>query len=1053
MKAYFSTDNGVLYHGDCLEVIKTFSENSIDSLITDPPYGLSFMGKKWDYDVPSVEIWQECLRVLKPGAHALIFAGSRTQHRMAVNVEDAGFILKDTIMWIYGSGFPKSLDISKACDKEIKNKWTKISNEIDNICVFDIIEAWKNNSNNVNIAEKISLKNQIGIGINTRKKDFAVVNVTRTIKEKGLLLLNAIIAELKSLEADHSSEGSIIIAQGNAGLNTTQLKSNARFAERQSLEQKVCSMNTFIVQCDVKESLNESITDKLKAVEALKIWLGKKKFSDSQAINALCAALTEDLRRIILSQSKTFLNYDTTQQMECVSAINVIITEYTAEHLILYMADILKRKADKMAGKERKVIGTSNRHGGGVKGAGSSYELPPEKHNITAPATPEAEAWNGWGTAIKPAYEIVICAEKPLDSLAQCRIIVENLLKKESQLWLIRHAKLVEFLSESSQVVQRALNIAQWSASQFTSILENLRAQMDMRRLKSVMYSCLNTVSSWRKSLEELCKDTSTSIIKTGINQTIDWKTLSCLLSENTPQDIILAEIKQRGSQLNALPAGKILNAVKKSMDAIRGLSVAADVMSNYQESSQGVAGKTLSPNFEPIIVAMKPNDGSYAQNALKYGVAGLNIDGGRIESKNTGIKHRKAGSEFGKNSGWNKHKNKDSVYDGNKGRFPANIILDEEIIPVLCLTESNQDSILTLDKQQLIEEYYDSYELPAMWKRIQGVSEPSQEWEKKILRQKMLLQGTQRKDERREAFFIREKTQSGSVGKDAPEPQKSSEKREGQPEIQRSPLRQRLCDDQHSGTQRERKEDSIADADQRERLFTGASSKNGHEVEPPTEEVGSSSSQERHKGRQQNREFRVHDEHDPQNDTQRDIEGVAIVEAGKRKIEILAYDVPEKWLRYFKFSGYSLRNPESAAALLDEQSGVLKSGARKGHNKINSFETSNSIGKNWQYTGNKCESSQGGASRFFYCAKASPKDREKFNTHPTVKPLKLMEYLCNLTKTPTGGVVLDPFAGSGTTGLAAHNTQRPWILIEREEKYCEIAAKRIEAAASQMSF
>ena len=75
------------------------------------------MGKKWDYDVPSVEIWKECLRVLKPGATALIFAGSRTQHRMAVNVEDAGFILKDTIMWIYGSGFPKSTDISKQLDK------------------------------------------------------------------------------------------------------------------------------------------------------------------------------------------------------------------------------------------------------------------------------------------------------------------------------------------------------------------------------------------------------------------------------------------------------------------------------------------------------------------------------------------------------------------------------------------------------------------------------------------------------------------------------------------------------------------------------------------------------------------------------------------------------------------------------------------------------------------------------------------------------------------------------------------------------------------------
>ena len=106
-----------LYHGDCLDVLKELEMNSIDSIVTDGPYGLSFMGKKWDYDVPSVEIWQECLRVLKPGGHLLAFAGSRTYHRMAVRIEDAGFDIRDQIMWIYGSGFPKSHNISKQLDK------------------------------------------------------------------------------------------------------------------------------------------------------------------------------------------------------------------------------------------------------------------------------------------------------------------------------------------------------------------------------------------------------------------------------------------------------------------------------------------------------------------------------------------------------------------------------------------------------------------------------------------------------------------------------------------------------------------------------------------------------------------------------------------------------------------------------------------------------------------------------------------------------------------------------------------------------------------------
>jgi site-specific DNA-methyltransferase (adenine-specific) len=109
----------ILYNENCLDLLKRLEKNSVDSIVTDPPYGLSFMGKKWDYDVPSVEIWAECLRVLKPGGHLLAFAGTRTQHRMAVRIEDAGFEIRDMIAWVYGSGFPKSHDVSKAIDKQV----------------------------------------------------------------------------------------------------------------------------------------------------------------------------------------------------------------------------------------------------------------------------------------------------------------------------------------------------------------------------------------------------------------------------------------------------------------------------------------------------------------------------------------------------------------------------------------------------------------------------------------------------------------------------------------------------------------------------------------------------------------------------------------------------------------------------------------------------------------------------------------------------------------------------------------------------------------------
>jgi len=101
-------------------------ESSVDSIVTDPPYGLSFMGKNWDHGVPGVPFWTEALRVLKPGGHLLAFGGSRTYHRLACAIEDAGFEIRDQIQWIYGSGFPKSMDVSKAIDKAAGAERTEI---------------------------------------------------------------------------------------------------------------------------------------------------------------------------------------------------------------------------------------------------------------------------------------------------------------------------------------------------------------------------------------------------------------------------------------------------------------------------------------------------------------------------------------------------------------------------------------------------------------------------------------------------------------------------------------------------------------------------------------------------------------------------------------------------------------------------------------------------------------------------------------------------------------------------------------------------------------
>ena len=126
-----------IIQGDCLVEMKKLPGRSIDAIVTDPPYELAFMGKKWDASgiAYNVDMWGECLRVLKPGGHLLAFGGSRTYHRMACAIEDAGFEIRDSLHWVYGSGFPKSLDIGKAIDRSI---FTTKTHNPD----FQIVRAW-----------------------------------------------------------------------------------------------------------------------------------------------------------------------------------------------------------------------------------------------------------------------------------------------------------------------------------------------------------------------------------------------------------------------------------------------------------------------------------------------------------------------------------------------------------------------------------------------------------------------------------------------------------------------------------------------------------------------------------------------------------------------------------------------------------------------------------------------------------------------------------------------------------------------------------------------
>jgi DNA modification methylase len=441
MTLYHKDKSTEIHNGDCLEVLRTLPDCSVDACVTDPPYGLAFMGKRWDYDVPAVEVWQEVLRVLKPGGHLLAFAGTRTQHRMAVRIEDAGFEIRDMIAWVYGSGFPKSLDVSKAIDK-------------------------------------------------------------------------------------------------------------AAGAER--------------------EVVGSRVADDIRS-------------GNMHAANR----------------------------------------------------------------GERHVI------------------------NITAPATEAAKQWAGWGTALKPSWESVTWARKPLPLETERRTIRTNLFQMEARLWLLLNVSVVKSSSASNQSeFAEALNTARWTADECISTQAGLCDQMGMSLFELAANISLNTVSSWNRILGDVWNQTSTSTIETASSMTTDWKTLRYCLSQITVENMLQANSLPGGFNANACNAGRTFSALLASLEATLTLSAIGPAMSQAAES---YPEKDVRPHLEPVMVARKPLSGTVAANVLEHGTGAINVDGCRVGTDDVWAPSTRGASE---SIGTFKTKQR-TTEQHDAGRWPANLIHD----------------------------------------------------------------------------------------------------------------------------------------------------------------------------------------------------------------------------------------------------------------------------------------------------------------------------------------------------------------------------------------
>ena len=459
-----------LINGDSLVELKKLPDNSVDSVVTDPPYGLSFMGKKWDYDVPSVELWKEVYRVLKPGGHLLSFAGTRTQHRMAVNIEDAGFEIRDMIAWVYGCLSEDSEVLTESGFKHFH----KIT-QYDKIRTYDI----KNNIYKWERPQRWSqyfVKQDTAYRIKSNKTDQIVSRNHNCLVERNGKLVFKKAEELLQVEQVPYLPNNIPFLQEKQG---KLLLKNLLWKSKELAK-------TIFSKWERKEKLQKRYERRQKPSVERWGYLQKPQRKIQQSINKVC----EMSQRFFINGSQRRLRYATqtigsttnwaashktrsgsSYQSRCDrqpdKQSDVIQNEQRPQKIrvgrtckttmatiepITYSGMIfcptvstgafvarrngkvfitgnsgfpkshnIGKAVDKIQGNEREFVGKgrhSNIHSfaDNTKYTGTDFKPDITKGN---------SEWEGWGTALKPALEPITVARKPISE----KTIAENVLK------------------------------------------------------------------------------------------------------------------------------------------------------------------------------------------------------------------------------------------------------------------------------------------------------------------------------------------------------------------------------------------------------------------------------------------------------------------------------------------------------------------------------------------------------------------------------------------------------------------------------------------------
>ncbi len=364
----------------------------------------------------------------------------------------------------------------------------------------------------------------------------------------------------------------------------------------------------------------------------------------------------------------------------------------------------VSKALDKMAGAEREVIGVSST-GAGNAGIMNSQEAGSDAggiawdktFNITAPATDAAKQWDGWGTALKPSFESLTFATKPLGFLGYCAKMILSLNERIESCKL--NASTAEKSSKHFQAdsQEARINSAQENAAipieealerkTETGAGEDTNSKADMLESTPEMgHIALSTFLSWKRTLEGVYSAAKMSTTSTAFEMTIDWKTLSYCLSQITPDIITREKLNPSGLSADALRATQYLSVSLACLKNTLELSALAPAMWQEAETCRGAG---VSPNLEPITLARKPLEGTVAANVLKWHVGGLNIDGCRVGTEEN--LERVSGGAAGSVGNWGMKAGHTTPQP--QGRFPANLIHDgsDEVVGLFPETTSGK--------------------------------------------------------------------------------------------------------------------------------------------------------------------------------------------------------------------------------------------------------------------------------------------------------------------------------------------------------------------------